>query len=115
MGNLPPYSLLEVYMDDFITVHGTGISIAATTTSGTTSRVAIPTTVGGFAPRFVRVAATAPVYVRFGGATVVAAVTDTLMPGYTAEIFKVHGQGYVAAICATGTATVSIVPLEDAG
>jgi hypothetical protein len=101
-------------MDDFITVHATGISIAATTTSGTTSRVAIPNTAGGYPPRFCRVAATGPVYVRFGNSAVTCATTDALLPGYTSEVFHTQGQTHVTAITGTGSATVSIVPLEDA-
>lgn len=98
-------------MDDFLTVTATGANI---TTSGTSSRIAIPTASSGEIPRYVRVIATAAAHVRLGISTVTAVAGDLMVqPADSVTLAIPRGFTHVAAIQDTAAGTVNIVPLED--
>lgn len=98
-------------MDDFITVLSAGASIA---TSGTSSRVAIPTALSGEIPRYIRVAGTNAGYVRLGTSTVVATASDTLVQPADAVVLHVpQGITHIAAIQDSAAGKINIVPLEN--
>lgn len=86
--------------------YATAVNLSVTTSS---ARVLIPNT--GKQIRLATSAAGADVSVVFGDSTVVATVaTGTLLPAGTIEISSVSDANtYVAAIAASGTATLNIV------
>lgn len=85
---------------------GAGVSISATTTSASATVSA--------AQRDVRIvnAGTAAVFVRFGTGTATATTSDMYMPAGAIEVFDKGTNDKVAAITASGTATVYIVTGE---
>ena len=97
---------------NYLQVHATGITQAATTSSGATV-ASIPNLANGNAPNYVRVAASAPAFIKFGGASVACTTNDIFIPGYTSEVFLVSGQTKFAVITSTGTASVNVVSLEN--
>lgn len=76
--------------------------------SGATARNVSAITLGHDGRRVVRIVASAAVNIKFGGATVTAAVTDSLLPANTVEYFDMWGDTYVAAI---GTADVYVTEM----
>ena len=97
---------------DGLRITDTGITATATTGSGATA-VSIPTLQGGNAPIYVRIAATGPAFIKFGGASVVATVNDVLLPGYESEIINVQGCTKFAVITVSGSTSVNVIPLGN--
>jgi hypothetical protein len=86
---------------------GSTVTLAATTTSAS---VSIPLTAPSM---YVYNAGTSTVYVRWGkGAQTASATTDMPIPSNAIQTFGKQGADTFAAVCATGTATVSISPGE---
>lgn len=98
-------------MDDFLTVAKTG---AAVTTSGTSAGAALPTMLSGEAPRYIRVAATAPAYFRVGVGAQTAVTTDLLVQPADAVILHIpSGVTHFAAIQVAAAGVVQVSPLEN--
>jgi hypothetical protein len=103
---------------DSIKVVVTGVSQASGAAS---ARVAVPKRADGKNPKYVRVSTnTAGAHVAFGGSTVVAVATDTLVMPADAATFDVSGISdvadgklYVAVLQDAAAGLVNIVPLED--
>lgn len=97
--------------DDALIVFQTGVTI---TTSGTSARVAMGNTSAGALPRFVRIAATAAAYVKFGDNTVTASAGDLLVQPADAVVLAVpKGATNVAAIQVSSAGVVQISSLEN--
>lgn len=82
------------------------VSLAVTTTTG---RVA---TVGDASTIRIYNAGTATVFVKFGGSSVTAATTDMPIPAGVVETFRTGTLTHVAAITASGTATLYVTSGE---
>jgi len=95
---------------DFITVIATGVQIA---TSGTSASATIPNMSSGEAPRYVRVAATAPACVRLGKTTATAVTTDLQIQPGDAVVLAVGGYDKIAAIQVSAAGIVQVSPLEN--
>ena len=98
-------------MDDFLTVNSPGAIISFT---GTSASVAIPPT-GNVAPRFVRLVATQPCYVRLGVGAGTTAVSGDLMiqPADAVVLRVIGGPTYIAAIQVSTGGVLQISPLDD--
>lgn len=87
------------------------VNITATNVTGNVQLTDASGGVAGYAGKVARVvnAGTLPVFIKFGGSTVTAAAaTDMpIMPGAT-ELFQLGAETYMAAITATGSATVYV-------
>lgn len=89
----------------------TGVSI---TTSGTSASATIPNDSSGSIPRYVRIAATAAAYVRFGKTTATAVTTDMLVqPGDSQIVAVPGGCDKVAAIQDAAAGKVQVSPCEN--
>jgi hypothetical protein len=73
-----------------------------------TARNSSAITLGHDGRRIVRIVATAAVNIKFGGASVEAAATDSLLPANTVEYFDMWGNTHIAAI---GTADVYVTEM----
>lgn len=98
---------------DYITVVAPAANISATTTSAS---ITIPNASDGNRPRYIRVAATGQAFVNMGiGAATATVAGGTLVQNADAVVMQVpSGVTHIAAITATGTATVNVAPLEQA-
>lgn len=96
--------------EDAVCIVATGGTI---TTSGTSSRIAIPNDSGGAAPKYVRVIATNPAYVKVGNSTVTAAAGDAMVQPSDGAILNVSRCTHIAAIQVSVAGTVQVSPLED--
>ena len=74
--------------------------------------VAIPTESAGGAPKYIRVVATAPCYVKIGNSGVTAAAGDVLVQPADAVVMKTLRQTHIAAIQVSGAGIVQISPME---
>jgi hypothetical protein len=84
--------------------------------TGTSARVAIPPGADGAVPRFVRVAANAACYCKFGDSGVVAVAGDFLVqPADSVNISVPRGATHIAAIQVSAAGTAQISPVEDGG
>lgn len=99
-------------MHDFVTVVSDSLNITASTTSAT---FALPVAADGNRPRYVRVAATAQAWIKIGTPTVsVTLANGMLTQNADANVLHIpSGVTHIAAITQTGTAIVSISPLEN--
>lgn len=89
----------------------TGVSI---TTSGTSASATVPNDSAGNLPRYVRIAATAAAYVRFGKTTATAITTDMLIqPGDSQVVALPGGCDKVAAIQVLAAGQVQVSPLDN--
>lgn len=89
----------------------TGVSI---TTSGTSASATVPNDSAGNLPRYVRIAATAAAYVRFGKTTATAVTTDMLIqPGDSQIVALPAGCDKVAAIQEVAAGKVVVSPLDN--
>lgn len=95
--------------DNTIQVFAPGAIIA---TGAASSAVAIPNTSSGTAPKYVRLAATQPCYVRLGSSPV-AAAGDLLVQPADAVIVCVSRYPQIAAIQLGTAGILQISPLED--
>ena len=87
-----------------------------TVTSGATSaRTALPTAANSVAVKYVRVAASAEVYVRIGDSSVAATSNDILIQPADSLILCTAGATHIAYIQggASGTARVNVQPVEN--
>jgi len=92
-------------------ISATGVSI---TTSGTSASASLPAMSSGDLPRYVRIAATAAAYVRFGKTTATAVNTDMLIqPGDSQIVAVPGGCDKVAAIQDAAAGKVQVSPCEN--
>lgn len=92
-------------------IAATGVSI---TTSGASASATLPNALDGNPPRYVRIAATAAAYVRFGKTTATAVNTDMLIqPGDSQVVAVPGGCDKVAAIQDSAAGKVQVSPLEN--
>jgi len=96
---------------DEISVAATGVTV--TTTVSTSAGGTLPNTSNGTVPRFVRVAATQPVFVRLRTGATTAVTTDCLVLPGTPQIFAVGPFTHYAVIDNAVVSVVNITPLED--
>lgn len=85
---------------------------AIITTSGTSTVVGIPNTLSGTSPKYVRLAATQPCYVRLGTSPV-AVAGDLLVQPADAVVVCVARYPQIAALQAGTAGILQISPLED--
>jgi hypothetical protein len=95
---------------DSLQVFATGATI---TTSGSSSRVALPTAANGVSVRYVRVAAINPCFVKVGDSSVTAASGDLLVQPADAVLLNVNGATHIAAIQQAAAGLVQISPVEN--
>lgn len=95
--------------DDSIQVFAPGVII---TTSAASTAVAIPNTLSGTIPKYVRLAATQACYVRLG-VTPTAVTGDLLVQPADAVIVCVARYPQIAAIQLGASGVLQISPLED--
>jgi len=98
-------------MADFLTVNSPGVIIAFNATSAS---VAIPNSSSNL-PRFVRLVATVPCFVRLGvGAGTTAVPGDLMIQPADAVVLRViGGPTYIAAIQVSTGGVLQISPLDD--
>ncbi len=91
-------------------------SATSLSTSITTDRVAIPTTINGTPARYLWVRGTSgPSYIQFGDSSVTATVATGILVLNAASMmtFNVAGQTHMAGITASGSGEVYIAALEN--
>lgn len=91
-----------------ITAVGTTLTAGGTSING-----AIPNTVSGKPPNFVRIQVTNYAFIKFGVAGVVATSNDILMSPNEPEIYAISGNTYIACIQQAAGGLVNITPLEN--
>lgn len=97
-------------MDDAVRVFNVGTQV---TTGGASSATAIPTLLGGGAPKYVRLQALANCYVKPGLANVTCTVNDILLSPNEALYLYVAGFTHIGALQESVGAKFNITPLED--
>jgi len=97
-------------MEDAIAIFTTGATI---TTGAASANVAIPLDSSGNVPRYIRIAAINPSYIKLGVAGVTAAVGDILVQPADAVILCTNGCTFVAAIQQAAAGVVQISPLSN--
>ena len=94
----------------FITVSVTGVALATSAVSNSTT---IPNMSSGEKPRFIRVAATQPACVRIGAGAQTAVTTDLQVQPGDAVIMSVNGNDKFAVIQVTAGGIVQVQPIEN--
>lgn len=97
-------------VDGSISVVKTGAVIAFT---GTTANVAIPTDNSGNIPRYVRLAATNPCFVKIGTTGVTAVSGDLMIQPADSAIVRTYGMTFIAALQVSAAGTLQISPIEE--
>jgi hypothetical protein len=97
-------------MDDGISIFTTGSTI---TTGAASARVAIPVDSSGNLPRYIRITAINPCFIKLGDSTVVAASGDAMVQPADALILAVNGATNIAAIQQAAAGLVQISPLAN--
>lgn len=95
---------------EHITYTSIGLSATATTTAVSSQ---IPFDSAQRMPRFIRVSATAPCYVKVGVYGIAAAVGDLMVQPFDAVTLCVAGCSTISYRSLSGTASINIVPTED--
>ena len=95
----------------FITVSVTGVALATSAVSNSTT---IPNMSSGEKPRFIRVAATQPACVRIGAGAQTAVTTDLqVQPGDAVILQVASGVVTIAVVQVTAAGVVQVSPLEN--
>jgi len=95
---------------DAITVTATGSTI---TTGAASVRVAIPVESSGGIPKYCRLTATQPCFVKPGTVAVTAVAGDLMIQPADSAIIRTFGMTHIAAIQNTAPGLLQISPLED--
>lgn len=87
----------------------------ALTSTGTSVTSWIPKDSSGLCPRYIRLSATAPGYVRLSDTNTNAQAGDLMIQPQDATVVSTNGLRWIGFISVSGTATLNIQPLEYGG
>lgn len=93
------------------TIMATGVNM---TTGAASTSSALPNTLAGIVPRYVRITTTAAAHVRLGVVGLTAVATDVMVIAGESLVLEVpQGITHIAAIQDTAAGTVNVAPVED--